>query len=345
MCKTGARKFGEKMSSLLKVPVYLYGYASHLDYRRSVPQIRSGEYEGLRDKLSNPDWKPDFGPSTFVPTFGASIIGARKFLIAYNINLICTKEVAHRIALNIRENGRSESEPGLFKCVQAVGWWLKEENVAQVSVNILDFDVTAIHTVFEEVKREAAELKIPVTGSQIVGLVPLKAMLAAAEYYIKRENLFILEEDQKIRLVVERLGLSSLGFFNPKERIIEYKVAADGLFKDDNDLNNHLVNLSLRDFTKEVAARTTTPGGGSVAGVIATLGAGLASMVGKMSHGKRAFESNESIMRRLIPIFHDATNDLIHFVDDDSNAYKDYVAALKLPKGTPEESAVRVCIL
>ena len=326
------------MSSLLKVPVYLYGYASHLDHRRSVPQIRSGEYEGLRDKIAAPEWKPDFGPATFVPSFGASIVGARKFLIAYNVNLISTKEVAHRIALNIRENGRGDNEPGSLKAVQAVGWWLKESNLAQVSINILDFDVTGIHAVFEEVKREAEKLKVAVTGSQIVGLVPLKSMLAAADFYTKKENLFILEEDQKILLVVQRLGLSSLGYFDPKERIIEYKMAKD---LGAEDLQQCLVNLRVTDFCKEVADRTTTPGGGSVAGLVASLGSGLASMTAKLSHGKRAFEANEEMMRRLIPIFHHASVDLVQLVDEDTNAYKDYVAAFKLPKGTPEETAVR----
>jgi glutamate formiminotransferase/formiminotetrahydrofolate cyclodeaminase len=329
-CIYCARKFAQKLSLELNVAVYLYGFASNADYRRTVPQIRSGEYEGLKEKLLSPEWKPDFGPNEFNPKWGATMSGARKFLIAYNVNLISTKEQAHRIALNIREQGRNAKEPGKLKSTQAMGWWLNEANLAQVTVNILDHEITPIHLVYEEVCKDAKELKLPVTGSQIVGLVPLKAILEVAQYYIDKESLFILEEDQKVLLAINRLGLNSLGPFIPKERIIEYML---------NNNMGPLVSKSVKEFTYSVGARTTAPGGGSVAANVGALGAALAAMVGKMSYGKKAFEQNDQIMRRLIPPLHSAINELLVLIDADTNAYIDYVNAMKLSKNTPEEVA------
>ena len=334
-CIYCARTFAERLATTLRVPVYLYGYASVQDHRMTVPQIRASEYEGLRDKLTQSEWQPDFGPATFVPNWGATIVGARKFLIAYNVNLIATKEQAHKIALNIREQGRGPNEPGRLKHVQAAGWWLKEANMAQVSVNVLDFEKTALHTVFEEICADARALNLPVVGSQVVGLIPLQPLLAAAEFYIQRENLFVLDEDQKIGLAVHRLGLHSLSYFDPKQRVIEY------LINDEASTTAPLMRLSLRDFIKSVGDRTTAPGGGSVAAAVGSLGAALASMVAKLSYGKKAVESNDAIMRTLIPVFHHAAADLTNFVDADTNAYKDYLSALKLPHNSPEEEAVR----
>lgn len=333
-CIYCARKFAERLAQELKVPVYLYGYASVQGYRQTVPQIRAGEYEGLEEKLRQKEWQPDFGPAKFVSSWGATIVGARKFLIAYNVNLISTKEQAHKIALNIREQGR-EGKPGKLKQVQAAGWFLKESNVSQVTINLLDYEVTSLHTAFEEVSKNASELTLPVVGSQIVGLIPLKPMLLAAEFYIEKENLFVLEEDQKINLVVNRLGLNSLGPFNPKERIIEYVI------NDEASCVGQLMSLSLSDFVKSVGDRTTAPGGGSVAAAVASLGAALASMVAKLSYGKKSVEDKDPIMRRLIPIFHESMTSLGRFVDADTNAYQDYLSAIKLPKESPEEVAVR----
>ncbi|TRZ01577.1 hypothetical protein DNTS_002581 [Danionella cerebrum] len=201
---------------------YLYGEAARKESRRSLPSVRAGEYEALPEKLAKTEWAPEFGPATFVPSWGATVTGARMFLIAYNVNLLSTKEQAHRIALDIREQGRGKNQPGLLKKVQGMGWYLEESNLAQVSTNILDFELTPVHTVFEEVCRDAKqELNLPVVGSQIVGLIPLKAMLDCAEFYIQRENLFVVEEEHKIRLVISKLGLDSLGPFDPKERIVE----------------------------------------------------------------------------------------------------------------------------
>merc|ERR1719204_344828 len=187
-----------------------------------MPQIRAGEYDGLQAKLNKEDWQPDFGEPKFVPSWGATVTGVRKFLIAYNINLLATKEQAHRIALNLREKGRGVDQPGRLKACQGIGWWLGEQNIAQISINLTDMDVTPMHVAYEEAKKDAAELGVAVTGSELVGLVPLASMLAAAAFYMEQEGLMILEEDQKVRLVVDRLGLSSISQFNPQERIIEY---------------------------------------------------------------------------------------------------------------------------
>ncbi|RWS28721.1 Formimidoyltransferase-cyclodeaminase-like protein, partial [Leptotrombidium deliense] len=332
-CVYCARKFAERLASELKVPVYLYGFAAHQDYRRTVPQIRAGEYEGLKDKLLLPEWKPDYGTNEFVPSWGATMAGCRKFLIAYNVNLIATKEQAHKIALNIREQGRGPNDPGRLRCVQAIGWWLSEANISQVTINLTDYEVTPIHIAYEEVCKDAKEYNLPVTGSQIVGMVPLHSILLAAEYYIKKENLFVLEEDQKVHLAINRMGLNSLGPFNPKERIIEYML--------ENEKFGTLAKQPVHQFVCSVADRTTAPGGGSVAANVASLGAALGAMVAKLSFGKKAFEHNESAMRRLIPILHHTSNELITFIDADTDAYNDYVSALKLPKNTAEEQAVR----
>ncbi|XP_012926848.1 formimidoyltransferase-cyclodeaminase isoform X11 [Heterocephalus glaber] len=201
-CVLCAQAFGQQLAEELSVPVYLYGEAAKVAGRRSLPAVRAGEYEGLPEKLKQAEWAPDFGPSTFVPSWGATVTGARKFLIAFNINLLGTKEQAHRIALNLREQGRGKDQPGRLKKVQGIGWYLEEKKLAQVSTNLLDFEVTALHTVYEETCREAQELSLPVVGSQLVGLVPLQALLDAAAFYCHRENLFVLEEEHRIRLVI-----------------------------------------------------------------------------------------------------------------------------------------------
>ncbi|XP_068877707.1 formimidoyltransferase-cyclodeaminase isoform X2 [Aphelocoma coerulescens] len=263
-CVTCAHIFGQRLAAELGVPVYLYGAAARHESRKALPSIRAGEYEALPEKLAKPEWAPDFGPPTFVPRWGATVTGARTFLIAYNINLLCTKELAHRIALNIREQGRGPDQPGRLKKVQGIGWYLEEENMAQVSTNLLDFETTPLHTVYEEICRDAQELNLPVVGSQLVGLIPKKAMLDAAEFYIKKEKLFILEEEQKIRLVVNRLGLDSLSPFHPRDRIIEYLVEA-------GEVDGGLVAKPLGAFVRAVGARSAAPGGGSVSAAAGAL--------------------------------------------------------------------------
>uniref|UniRef100_A0A671DP03 Formimidoyltransferase-cyclodeaminase n=1 Tax=Rhinolophus ferrumequinum TaxID=59479 RepID=A0A671DP03_RHIFE len=314
-CVLCAQAFGQRLAEELGVPVYLYGEAAQMASRRTLPAIRAGEYEALPEKLKQAEWAPDFGPSSFVPSWGATATGARKFLIAFNINLLSTKEQAHRIALNLREQGRGADQPGRLKKVQGIGWYLDEKNLAQVSTNLLDFEVTALHTVYEETCREAKELNLPVVGSQLVGLVPLQAILDAANFYCEKENLFVLEEEQRIRLVVNRLGLDSLSPFNPKERIIEYLVPNGGP-------EQSLVDKPLCAFVREVGARSAAPGGGSVAAASAAMGASLACMAGLMTYGKRQFEHLDATMRRLIPPFHAAAAQLTVLVDRDARAFE-----------------------
>ncbi|XP_007228994.2 formimidoyltransferase-cyclodeaminase [Astyanax mexicanus] len=329
-CVECANEFGRRLGDLLHVPVYLYGEAARTESRRSLPSVRAGEYEALSEKLKKSEWVPDYGPATFVPSWGATVTGARKFLIAYNVNLLSTKEQAHRIALDVREQGRGKDQPGTLKKVQGMGWYLEESNLAQVSTNILDFELTPLHKVYEEICKDAKELNLPVVGSQIVGLIPLKAMLDCADFYIQKDKLFVVEEEHKVRLVISKLGLDSLGPFVPKERIIEYMVEA-------NQDEGRLVSLSLQQFVRSVGARTAAPGGGSVSAAIAAMGAALGCMVGQMTYGKRQFGSLDGVMRKLIPPFYQAMNDLLLTVDADSTAFNSYMAALKLPKGTPDE--------
>ncbi|XP_076975363.1 formimidoyltransferase-cyclodeaminase isoform X2 [Tamandua tetradactyla] len=337
-CVLCAQAFGQRLAEELHVPVYLYGEAARSASRRTLPAIRAGEYEALPKKLTQAEWAPDFGPSSFVPSWGATATGARKFLIAFNVNLLSTREQAHRIALNLREQGRGQGQPGRLKKVQGIGWYLEEKNLAQVSTNLLDFEVTALHTVFEETCREAQELSLPVVGSELVGLVPLQPILDAAAFYCEKENLFILEEEQRIRLVVSRLGLDSLSPFNPKERIIEYLVQ-------DGSAEGPLVSKSLRAFIGDVGARSAAPGGGSVAAATAAMGAALASMVGLMTYGRRQFEALDATMRRLLPPLHRASRALTALVDADAQAFAGCLEAMKLPKSTAEERVRRVAAL
>uniref|UniRef100_A0A8D1RWN1 Formimidoyltransferase-cyclodeaminase n=1 Tax=Sus scrofa TaxID=9823 RepID=A0A8D1RWN1_PIG len=318
--------------------VYLYGEAARTAGRQSLPALRAGEYEALPEKLKQAEWAPDFGPSAFVPSWGATVAGARKFLLAFNINLLSTREQAHRIALDLREQGRGKDQPGRLKKVQAIGWYLDEKNLAQVSTNLLDFEVTGLHTVFEETCREAQELSLPVVGSQLVGLVPLKALLDAAAFYCEKENLFLLQDEHRIRLVVNRLGLDSLAPFKPKERIIEYLVPEAGP-------EQSLLHKPLRTFVREVGSRSAAPGGGSVAAATAAMGAALASMVGLMTYGRRQFEHLDATMRRLIPPFHAASAKLTSLVDADARAFEAYLKAMKLPKDTPEDKDRRAAAL
>jgi len=329
-CVEISKRFGKRLADELGVPVYLYEASATLDYRRKLPQIREGQYEAVPKRIVREKWKPDFGPARFVPGWGATVTGARFFLIAYNINLLGTPNQAHRIALNLREAGRGPEQPGRFKEVKGMGWYVDDYNLAQVTVNLNNYLVTPPHILFEAVKEEAAKLKIAVAGSQIVGVVPLMAIIQAAEYYIEKEGLFILDEDQKIRLAVERLGLNSVAPFDPKTKIIEYILAKAP--------NEPLAGMSVRAFIEEVAGRSIAPGGGSVSAVIAALGAGLGAMVGKLTLGVRKFEAVDPDMRALIPPLHEAALALIPMIDADTDAFADYVAALGLPEHTDEEN-------
>jgi glutamate formiminotransferase/formiminotetrahydrofolate cyclodeaminase len=332
-CVECSKRYGKRVGEELGVPVYLYEEASTNPDRKSLRQIRAGEYEGIKDKIYKPEWKPDFGPQEFVPKSGATVTGSRFFLIAYNVNILGTKEQAHRIALNIREQGRNGNEPGRLKAIKAIGWYVDEYNMAQVSINLDNYKITPPHVVFEECVKDAKEMNLAVCGSELVGLIPLEAMLMAAEYYIKKENLFILDEKQKIRLVIERLGLSSVSQFIPEKRIIEYMI--------EEKSNEPLASMTVRDFVELVGARTSAPGGGSVSALMASLGAALGAMMGWMSYGNKKFEKIDSKMRKNIPPLHEAMKQLIPMIDADTNAFNDYMIAMKMPKNTDAEKKLR----
>jgi len=332
-CVECAKEFGKRAAEEIGIPLYLYEEASTVEYRKKLPQIREGEYEGLADKIVKPEWKPDFGPAKFVPEWGATATGARFFLIAYNVNVLGTKEQAHRIALNIREAGRGPEEPGKLKESKAIGWFVDEYNMAQISINLTNYLVTAPHIAYETCRDEAKELNVGIAGSELVGLIPLGAMLMAADYYMEKENLFIVEEEQKIRLVAVRLGLNSVSKFNPKKRIIEYMI--------EEQKNEPLASLTLRGFIEAVAARTSAPGGGSASAAIAAIGVGLGTMVAQLTYGVRKFEDVEGEMRKIIPPLYKATHNLIPMVDADTNAFNDYMEAMRQPKETPEQKKVR----
>ena len=237
----------------------------------------------------------------------------------------------------MREAGRGPEAPGRLKQVKGMGWYVDEYNMAQVTVNLTDYTVTPIHILFEEVKKDAAELNVGVAGSEIVGLVPLDAMLAAADYYIKKEDLFILDEDQKIRLVADRLGLNAVTPFDPARRIIDYVVA--------EPRHEPLAGMSTRHFIEAVAARSPAPGGGSVSALLAALGVGLGAMVTKLTYGVRKFEALDTAMRTIIPPLHDLTRELIPMIDADSGAFNDFMAAARMPQDTENQKKARTAAM
>lgn len=332
-CVALARAFGEGLAAELGVPVYLYAHAARADHRRTLRQIRSGEYEALPQRIGRAEWAPDYGPAVFVPEWGATCAGARDFLIAYNVNVLGTKEQAHRIALDVREQGRGPDAPGRLKAVRAIGWWVEEYALAQVSINLEDFRTTPPHVAFEACVEQARALGVAVAGSELVGLIPLEAVLLAAEHYIAKEDLFVVDERQKVRLAVERLGLSSVQPFVPEKRIIEYMIPKEE--------DEPLASASVRSFVELVGARTSAPGGGSVSALVAALGAALGAMVGWLTYGKRKFEDKDAVMRRLIPPLHEAMRELVPLVDRDTRAFDAYLTALGLPQQTEKEKAVR----
>lgn len=332
-CVALSKEFGRKLAEELSVPVYLYEFASNKDYRKKLPDIREGEYEGLEEKIKKPEWKPDYGPAEFVSRWGATVTGARNFLIAYNINVLGTKQQAHRIALNLREAGRGVEEPGMLKEVKAIGWYVEEYKSAQISMNLTNYEVTPPHIAFESALNEAKKLNVALAGSEIVGLIPLKAIMLAADFFMQKENLMILEEEKKIKLVVDRLGLNSITPFNPKAKIIEYLI---------NDTSsNRLINLTLKDFIDEIAARTSSPGGGSASVAIAAIGSALATMVGQLTYGIRKFENVDKEIRAVLPKLYDVTNSLIPMIDKDTQAFDKYMEAMRLPANTEAEQTFR----
>lgn len=332
-CVAVSREFAKRAAEELSVPFYLYEEASDREYRQKLPDVRRGEYEALEERLKDSRWAPDFGPTEFVPSWGATATGARMFLIAYNVNILGTANQAHRIALDLREAGRGEAEPGKLQDVKGMGWFVDEYNMAQVTVNLNNYKVTPIHVLFEEVKKKAEELHLAIAGSEIVGIVPLESLLMAADYYIEKEGLFLYQEEQKVRLAIERMGLNSVAPFDPKKRIIEYIVAEPP--------DEPLACMTVRDFIEEVAARTSAPGGGSASAAMAAIGTGLGAMVAKLTQGVRKFEGKEKQMQAVIPALHELTQSLIPMIDEDTSAFNEFMEGLRMPKGTEEEKIAR----
>ena len=349
-----ARRLGERVGRELGIPVYLYEAAQPDPARRSLPVIRSGEYEGLPARLADPAWKPDFGPVAFNATAGATVIGARGFLVAYNVNLNTTStRRANAVAFDVREAGRPMREgdpltgkvvldpagqpvmiPGALKAVKAIGWYIAEYGIAQVSMNLTDLDTTPLHTAFEETSRAAERRGLRVTGSELVGLVPLRAMLDAGRHFLRRQHRSTgVPDAQLIHIAVRSLGLDELAPFDPAARIIEYRLRGTG--------GGPLVNLTVERFADEASSESPAPGGGSVAAAVGALGAALGTMVANISAHKRGWDARWEEFSGWADRGQALKAELLDLVDRDTAAYNEVLAAFALPKGTPEEQAAR----
>jgi len=346
-CADLARRLGERIGRELSVPVYLYEHACSAPHRRNLADIREGEYEGCAKKLVDPLWKPDYGPAEFVPRSGAIVVGARKFLVAYNVNLnTLDKRLANRVAFDIRERGRMKRdandnpvldekgepvwEPGLLKSVKAVGWVIPEFGTAQVSINLTDLDVTPLHVVFDTCEERARERGLRVTGSEIVGLVPLNVLLEAGRHYFaKMGRPTGLAESRLLHMAIRTLGLSEVKEFDPRERVIEYRLGA----------TPRLASMTLREFADELADESPAPGGGSVSALAASMAAGLAAMVALLSHTKKGFESKQPDLDRIAVRAQELKDRMLAAVDADTAAFDRLLEAMRLPKDDPARPA------
>jgi len=349
-CVKLAQTLGERVGRELGIPVYLYSEAATRPERRSLADIRQGEYEALPEKMKDANFKPDFGPTTFNAECGATVIGARPFLIAYNVNLNTkSKKLANEIALNIREagrarrnakgeiekdeNGKSIMVPGSLKEVRAVGWYVDEYKRAQVSINLTDFSVTSLHQAFDQVCKEAQKMGLRVTGSEIVGLVPLKAMLEAGRHYLKMQGRSTgVSEEELVETAVQSLGLSDLTPFNPREKIIDYRVEESGKF---------LRYMTLSQFVNELASESVAPGGGSVAALCGSLSAALSTMVANLTFDKKGYESSRPEIDALASRGQELKRSLLQTVDLDMQAFNKIIDARRLPKGSDAEKEIR----
>jgi len=350
-----ARKLGERAGRELNLPVYLYEAAASRPERKNLAVIRAGEYEGLPEKLANPDWKPDFGPAIFNPKSGATVIGARDFLIAYNVNLNTTSvRRANSVAFDVRENGRVRNDPatgkplkdargeplrdpGALKGVKAIGWYIEEYGIAQVSMNITDIGATPLHTAFEECRKSADSRGMRVTGSELVGLVPLHVMLEAGKYFLRRQKRSTgVGEAELIKIAVKSMGLDELSPFDPERKIIEYNIEAG-----DPNRQKRLITKDLRAFADATAGESPAPGGGSVSAYVGALGASLATMVANLSSHKRGWDDRWEEFSDAAEKGQRLKDALLRAVDEDTDAFNAIMAAFGLPNGTPEEKAAR----
>ena len=336
-----AQQLAKRVGEELNLPVYLYEAAQPDKTRSNLSFIRAGEYEGFFKKIN--EFKPDFGPGVMDAKRGATVIGARDFLVAYNVNLNTTStRRANAIAFDVREAGRKVIDdsgkmivvPGSLKSVKAIGWFIEEYGVAQISINLTNINITPVHIAFDEVCRKAEARGIRVTGSELVGLIPLKSMLDAGKYFLKKQKRSTgVSEKELIRIAVISMGLDELSPFNPEEKIIEY------MLKDKND--SRIVSLSLNDFADETASESPAPGGGSIAAYIGSLGVSLGTMVANLSSHKKGWDDRWEEFSNWAEKGQYYKDELLKLVDADTKAFNGIMHAMSLPKGTEEEKAAR----
>ena len=338
-----AKKLAEKVGKILNLPVYLYEEAQSNPTRKNLSVIRAGEYEGFSTKIKLPEWKPDFGPSEYSVKSGATVIGARDFLVAYNVNLNTTSvRRANSIAFDVRENGRKVKnekgeevvQPGSCKSVKAIGWFIEEYGLAQVSMNLTNINVTPLHIAFDECVKSAHQRGMRVTGSELVGLVPLKSLTDAGKYFLeKQERSSGVSEKELVRIAIKSLGLDELGTFKPEERIIEYQLRDKSA--------ERLVQMSLTDFADETASESPAPGGGSIAAYIGVLGISLGTMVANLSSHKKGWDDRWNEFSVWAEKGQQLKRTLISLVDEDTRAFNKIMNAFGLPKGTEQEKLAR----
>ena len=349
-----AKKLAKRVGEDLGIPIYLYGNAQADKKRDNLSVIRAGEYEGFFKKIKLPEWAPDFGPAEFDAKRGATVIGARDFLIAYNVNLNTTStRRANSIAFDVREagrvlregdpingkiitdeNGKPKSVPGSLKFVKAIGWYIEEYGIAQISMNLTNIEVSPVHIAFDEVCSKAAERGMRVTGSELVGLIPLKSMLDAGKYFLLKQQRSVgVSEKDLIRIAIKSMGLDELGPFKPEERIIEY------LLKDKTA--SKLVSMTLADFADETASESPAPGGGSIAAYAGVLGASLATMVANLSSHKKGWDSRWQEFSSWAEKGQFYKYEMLKMVDLDTTAFNKIMEAFSLSKSTDEEKATR----
>jgi glutamate formiminotransferase/formiminotetrahydrofolate cyclodeaminase len=349
-----AHQLAKRVGEELNIPCYMYESAATSLERKNLANIRAGEYEGFAEKIKQPNWKPDYGKAVFNAQSGATVIGARDFLIAYNVNLNTTSvRRANSVAFDIREKGRLKREgnsltgkiltdekgnkirvPGTCKGVKAIGWFIEEYGIAQISMNITDTNATSLHQAFEETRKSANRRGLRVTGSELVGLVPLNVMLDAGKYFLKMQQRSIgVSEEEIIKIAVKSLGLDELTPFDPKQRIIEYRLR--------EDMPTPLVEMNLREFSNETASESMAPGGGSISAYVGALGVSLGTMVANLSGHKRGWDDRWEEFSEWADRGQDLKDQLLFLVDEDTNSFNGIMKAFKLPKGTKEEKVAR----
>lgn len=348
-----ARILGKRVGEELGISGYYYENAATSEDRRNLATVRSGEYEGLKEKFSKPNWQPDFGPTVFnaqVEKSGVTAISARDFLIAYNVNLNSTStRRANAIAFDIRENGRLKLKngekvldkngnpqriPGKLKAVKGIGWFIEEYGIAQISYNLTNISITSMHEAFYETTLSATNRGLRVTGSELVGLVPLQAMLDAADFYLRKQQRSLgISEKEKIKIAIKSLGLDDLKPFKPEERIIEYVMNAAAPKK--------LIDFTVADFAEETASESMAPGGGSVAAYVGVLGVSLGTMVANLSAHKAGWDAQWESFSDWAVKGQKYKNDLLFLVDEDTQAFHKIIEGFRLPKTTTEEIEIR----